>query len=175
MKIALTGHTKGLGKEIHNAFNCDLVFSRSNGYDISKKEDRTKIIQESMNSDVFINNAYDAFNQEYGFSQTQLLYELYQAGFKGLTVNVAASIETVIRRKIWKYDIHKRALIDASKQLYYSGHKSCVISPGTMDCGLGDMVDSHKKLDVSIVLDSIRFIIDGDAQVQHIILTPRHK
>ena len=58
MKIAITGHTTGIGKAIHDWFLGDadiLGFSKSNGYDITNKDDRIKIINESMDCDVFIN------------------------------------------------------------------------------------------------------------------------
>lgn len=65
MKIyAITGHTYGIGKAIYNKLspNC-LGFSKSIGYDITKKEDRLKILNESESCDVFINNACDGFGQ----------------------------------------------------------------------------------------------------------------
>ena len=46
MKIALTGHTNGLGAEILKYFSSNhsiLGFSRSNGYDIKSPADRKKL------------------------------------------------------------------------------------------------------------------------------------
>lgn len=73
MKIAITGHTKGLGKTICNIHGeHDIIgFSRSNGFDITVKEHRMKMIELSQDCDVFINNAYDKFGQ------IELLYDLY--------------------------------------------------------------------------------------------------
>ena len=34
MKISITGHTKGLGKELTTRFDDVVGFSKSNGYDI---------------------------------------------------------------------------------------------------------------------------------------------
>ena len=60
-KIALTGHTRGIGKSIVDLlspkYKC-VGFSRGNGYDISKDEDINRIIDESLDCEVFINNAY---------------------------------------------------------------------------------------------------------------------
>jgi len=70
MKIAITGHTKGIGKALSEVFGQDheiIGFSRSNGYDITKQEIVDKIIHEIKDCDVFINNAYAPDNQ------TQLL------------------------------------------------------------------------------------------------------
>jgi len=60
-KIAITGHTEGIGKAIadHLGLNYQIVgFSRSNGYDISKQEDLDRIVAESLDCEIFINNAY---------------------------------------------------------------------------------------------------------------------
>lgn len=71
MNYAITGHTRGIGKFIYeNTHNC-LGFSKSTGYDITRKADRSRIISESKNVDVFINSACD----EYG--QTLMLYDLW--------------------------------------------------------------------------------------------------
>jgi nucleoside-diphosphate-sugar epimerase len=62
MKIAITGHTSGIGLALLNHFQSEhtcIGFSRSNGYDISKSADRLRIVLESLDADVFINNAYN--------------------------------------------------------------------------------------------------------------------
>lgn len=65
MKIAITGHTKGIGLALANIFKQNghdvLGFSRSNGYDIS--QNRQAIIDASKDADVFINNAYHPTGQ----------------------------------------------------------------------------------------------------------------
>ena len=60
-KIAITGHTKGIGKSLLSRLSetYDVIgFSRSNGYDISKETDILRIIDESRDCEIFINNAY---------------------------------------------------------------------------------------------------------------------
>lgn len=59
MKVAITGHTKGIGKAIAELYPDHIGFSRSNGYDISKSEHRASILSESQQCDIFVNNAYD--------------------------------------------------------------------------------------------------------------------
>ncbi len=63
MKLAITGHTKGIGKAIADLYPEHIGFSRSNGYDIANKVNRMKILYELTNCDVFINNAWDANGQ----------------------------------------------------------------------------------------------------------------
>lgn len=65
MKIAITGHTTGLGKflfDYYTSQNHEVIgFSRTNGYDINTDID--KIVNESKDVDLFINNAYSGIQQ----------------------------------------------------------------------------------------------------------------
>lgn len=67
MKIAITGHTKGIGLALYNQLfengHHVVGFSRSNSYDISNIVDRQKILEAIEGFDVFINNAYSPFSQ----------------------------------------------------------------------------------------------------------------
>lgn len=75
LKIAMTGHTKGIGKAIHDLLSQDndvYGFSRTNGYNIMKPSTCKRIVSEIDDCDVFINNAYVPE------SQNRLLYELYE-------------------------------------------------------------------------------------------------
>jgi nucleoside-diphosphate-sugar epimerase len=62
VRIAITGHTRGLGKCLYDKLaeqGHDVNgFSRSNGYDISDPEARQQIVNESQDADIFINNAW---------------------------------------------------------------------------------------------------------------------
>ena len=69
MKIAITGHTQGIGKRAYDRLCPDIIgFSRSNGYDITNSGDQKRIIEESKDCDIFINNAmkahYETLKQE---------------------------------------------------------------------------------------------------------------
>lgn len=72
MKIAITGHTKGIGRAIADLYYTDEVlgFSRSNGYDIANPADVDKIVSSSLDCSVFVNNAY------YGTSQVDIFEKL---------------------------------------------------------------------------------------------------
>ncbi len=66
MKIVITGHTSGIGKEIYDKFkevSCREIIgmSRSNGYDIEHNFD--KIVEEATGAEMFINNAYRGSQQ----------------------------------------------------------------------------------------------------------------
>ena len=72
MKIALTGHTKGIGKAIKDVLepeNTVIGFSRTNGFNINNPQ---AIFDIAKDCDVFVNNA------QYKDYQTQL-FELFGA------------------------------------------------------------------------------------------------
>jgi hypothetical protein len=77
MKIAITGHTSGIGQAVatwmiehgHEVQG----FSRSTGYDISLDATLNQILEESVGVDIFINNAY------VDMQQTKLLYMFHKA------------------------------------------------------------------------------------------------
>lgn len=80
MKIAITGHSKGIGKAIaeHCVSQGHTVkgYSRSNSWDVSTKH--KEIIQDAMDCDVFINNAYSGFTQIEIFNELFKLWELQE-------------------------------------------------------------------------------------------------
>jgi nucleoside-diphosphate-sugar epimerase len=92
MKIAITGHTSGIGQAIYNhavlANHSVNGFSRSNGFDISRPSCRQQILKDSCDIDIFINNAYSAH------AQTELLTEAISQwqGSKVLIVNISSAI-----------------------------------------------------------------------------------
>ena len=67
MKVAITGHSKGIGKALADIFETNghtvLGFSRSNGFDISESANRISILNKSQDADIFINNAYHPTGQ----------------------------------------------------------------------------------------------------------------
>lgn len=73
VKIAITGHTSGLGKALHDSLimNGHEIFgmSRSNGYDV--ESDFNKIADIAVHSDIFINNVHC------GTSQAKFIENLY--------------------------------------------------------------------------------------------------
>lgn len=65
-KIAITGHTGGIGLGLYNLVkeNKEVFgFSRSNGYDIQHNETIDKILEETKDVEVFVNNAYHESQQ----------------------------------------------------------------------------------------------------------------
>ena len=120
IKYAITGHSKNIGKFIFNKLSPNVIgFSRENGYDITTKNDRKRIIEESKNCDVFINNA------PADFGQSELCLELWYK-WKDLNktiINVGSRIaesNVVLTNDyayLLKYSMHKRTLKTLSEDL----------------------------------------------------------
>lgn len=73
VKYAITGHTNGIGKRLYERLQPNAIgFSLTTGYDITSAIDRTRIIEEVDDCDVFINNATA------GFGQTLLFLDLFK-------------------------------------------------------------------------------------------------
>jgi hypothetical protein len=75
MKIAITGHTKGIGRAFAELFEREghevVGFSKSQGWDIYQEDVQAKIIEQLSDCDVFINNAYMPWAQS---NLTKLAY-----------------------------------------------------------------------------------------------------
>ena len=119
MKIAITGHTQGIGKCAFKRLSPNIIgFSKSTGYDITKFNDRKRIIEESKNCDIFINNA------NAGFGQTLLFLELFEEwrNTNKTIINVGSRIaETPILPETYqhliKYQAEKLILKEMSKRV----------------------------------------------------------
>jgi short-subunit dehydrogenase len=102
MRIAITGHTSGIGKCAYTRLTPNIIgFSRSNGYNINNPLDRQRIINESNNCDIFINNAAA------GFGQTELFIELFkewQTQDK-LIINVGSRIAEIKSLPAHRYEL----------------------------------------------------------------------
>ncbi len=157
MKLAITGHTKGLGAVIAANYH-SVGFSKSLGYDIQDPAVRTRIVAEASDCTVFVNNAYA------GFAQVDLLYELFEVwqDQPKLIINISSNSGDGIKHKIHPYAVHKAALDKASEQLAYLD-KSCKIStvrPGWLDTTRVAAWDG-KKITPSHLLQVFDLIIDS--------------
>jgi hypothetical protein len=76
MKIAITGHSKGLGASLKTVYETKgfevIGFSRSNGYDLRNWDTMQKMLTQVRDCDMFISCAKP------DFVQTTILYELWK-------------------------------------------------------------------------------------------------
>jgi hypothetical protein len=111
MKYAITGHTSGIGKAVFESCKDAIGFSKSQGYNILLAQDRKKIIEQTQDCDVFINNAHD------GFGQTYMLLDLFHSwkNTNKTIINVGSKIAedtTVLKNyeHLLEYQIQKKSL-----------------------------------------------------------------
>lgn len=167
MKIAITGHTKGIGQGLYTYFtnlgHTVEGFSRTNGYDLSSISARQKIVSKSTDFDVFINNAYigqnDLFNE---------LFPVYKDDTSKTIVNIASFLKY---REFLPftdpYKINKNNLYKSMVKHAFLKEKKCrliSINPGYIDT---DMVThiSNPKMTVD---DAVKIIGWAILQPQHI-------
>jgi nucleoside-diphosphate-sugar epimerase len=90
MKIAITGHTSGLGKSFYleciNRGHDVEGFSRSNGYDLRDYSKVGKMLDKIKDFDLFINNAKP------DYSQSQILYRLFRSETCKIIVNIGSKV-----------------------------------------------------------------------------------
>ena len=122
MKYMITGGNRGLGEALCARFNGDS-YSRTDGHDITK--DRKKLVESSLNYDVFVNNAFDGPFQESwaDFAQVKLLFDVAtawkNANKVGYIINIGSSgSESIVALDpAWEtYRVSKAALKHHSLQ-----------------------------------------------------------
>ena len=114
--IGITGHTAGIANHIYDNYKC-IGFSRSNGYNIDKPEDRLRIINESKHVDMFINSACS------GYSQTHLLEDFVKYNPTMKVVNVGSRVSEITlphtHKHLTNYQKYKRSLKAACEKYGY--------------------------------------------------------
>lgn len=131
MKVAITGHTSGIGKALADVFPEYIGFSRSNGYDINDAVTRRQILTESRDCDIFINNAHSKW------AQTELLSLFWNEWKDQQKIIVCIGSNTTEYNQIGgrEYTLHKLALEESCKQLRLA-NKPCkviLIKPAYVD------------------------------------------
>lgn len=161
MKIAITGHTKGIGKAIFEELTKRQHqvqgFSRSNAYDIGLSSCREEIISEVRDYDVFINNAYCKDSQ---FEMLKRIVEHWEGKNKIIiNINSKCIFATAVPEFMNDY------VQDKIKQHQFLNQRKFKARPYVTDVILG-LVDTQmsevfkaKKLDpvevASFIADSI--------------------
>lgn len=123
MRLAITGHTKGIGKAVADLYPDYIGFSRSNGYDITISSNVARIIAESADCDVFVNNAY------HDFVQCDLLEGIFEE-WKGEPTKTIVNIISRARYGLGKakfYGQTKMELYNKAKNIMFHPDKRCRI------------------------------------------------
>lgn len=157
LKFAITGHTKGLGKEIAKHVD-HLGFSKSNGYDISTNLGRHIIVNEAADCDVFINCAYCG-----DYSQVNMLYDIFNSWHdkNKLIINIGSETTSGIKNHIWPYSAQKAALDKASEQLSFL-NRPCRVTNFKFGYINSERVIKHINPEKYInIEDATKFILDS--------------
>ena len=168
-KIALTGHTSGVGKNIleniQGEFRC---YSRSNGFDINKPEIRKKIILNASDCDIFINNAKGE-----GLSQLNLLFDLFTAWKDQdkhiINIGSRAAVACEYRFKPHLYSIEKAALHEGVKQILNCPRKCKItnIAFGLLNTPSNSSED-QKKMNLSVVHETLSLVLNSSLPINYI-------
>jgi len=182
-RVAITGHTKGIGAQLWNRLEDRGIqlkgFSRSNGYNLLKVSTCKKVAQEvaDWNADVFVNNAYVPDNQ------VRLLYLMYEHWKEKprLIINVSATSSDSITNfsqmgfnQDWTPYVSDKARLDwASLQLanMYKKHNCRVslIKPGFVDTDstaiFKDFAEEY-MMTADSVAEQLEWLIDLGREVQ---------
>lgn len=128
MRLAITGHTKGIGRALVDLYPDYLGFSRSNGYDISDESTHQKIITEASDCDIFVNNAYHLDAQSKLFN---MIFDVWRHDENKTIVNIIsrARYDTHFGRE---YSDNKRDLGSVANPGFMYGRDCRIIniSPG---------------------------------------------
>lgn len=130
MKIAITGHTTGLGKHLVEQLGAkgyDLkCFTLSEGYNINTESGRQTILKEAKDCDVFINNAYQQIDpDDMEFKQYAKMSKNQKANIK-MPDCLGQNAIFELFRKAWSGDSTKRIVNMSShitvRPFYKSSH-----------------------------------------------------
>ena len=170
MKIAITGHSKGIGHALYSKLADNHTvqgYSRSNGYDISTKQ--SIIIRSAKDCDVFINNAYS------GFAQLEILKGIYN---EWRQMSDKTIVNVISRTKYYKvgqtqddeYCAHKKALDDLCHTLLFRRSKKCRIiniNPGYVRTDMVSHVpEDTPMLTAEEVADCIAWAIEQPKHIE---------
>jgi NAD(P)-dependent dehydrogenase (short-subunit alcohol dehydrogenase family) len=162
MKLAITGHTRGIGKAIADLYPGYIGFSSSNGYDISKPEDVKLIIDTAllMECDVFVNNAYS------GTAQTSIFEKL----LTHWNTDPSKTIVNINSRTIYngpnqrQYTTDKKLLRSSAITAIRDINRQCRvinINPGYVQTDMTESVhEKYNMLSPEQLADMIKWCLD---------------
>ena len=165
MKIALTGHSKGIGAAVYK----DLVdknyevfgYSRSNGWDI---KDTNRVASEIINYDCFINNAHSF---QHGWAQTELLRKVWLT-WKGdpskIIITIGSYGTEITQGRDDPYAIYKHALDQTVKQLRATAVNPHMVNIRPSWVDVPRVAEfNYPKINPQSAADVINFILENRA------------
>lgn len=160
MKVAITGHTQGLGQALFRHFNSyDVIgFSRNNGYNIADPISRSKILEQLVDVDIFINNAYNNYDD----SQLQLLMGVYDLwkDLDRVIINISSRYTTGVEK--YCKDKEQQDLFCKSKEFFLPHIIN--LKPGLFDTARVKNIQG-KRLSVHDIIDIVDFALNSRCKI----------
>lgn len=171
MKVAITGHTRGIGAELAKRFSekddTEVIgFSRSNGFDLTNQTLLEKSLDLIEECDVFVNNA---FYEEVQYQMLQSIFLRWRGERRKYIINIGSSSTYYLpisdfanRPDLYRYAQHKRKLdqLILKYQIKEGGPVIFNIRPGYVDT---DMVKRQiiSKMNVETAVDVMMYAFDN--------------
>jgi len=169
MKIAITGHSRGLGKALADKLCTEHTvtgYSRSNMFDISDSVTQEKIYQDLQEHDVFINNAYSGFVQIDLFKH---VYDMWKDQDNKTIVNIVSRTKYGVGNAK-HYQRIKKELSHTAMQKILSENKKCRvinINPGYIRTDMvANVPKTHKMLTPEECADIIIWTINQPHHIE---------
>ena len=150
MKIAITGHSAGIGQALSKLYEADgheiVGLSRRNGYNIRSLPKVAGMVEPC---DMFINNA------QVGFAQTELLFEIWRQwrGQQKYIVNISTQMTDFLLppKEEWdEYIIQKKALELTTQLLEQRSEwpRLLLVRPGAIATQPGQKPPEYMDVDI---------------------------
>jgi hypothetical protein len=156
MKIAITGHTQGIGLALYNYFspNNDIIgFSKSTGYNIADSNHRQCIVDQAKNCDIFVNNAYSDFSPDAQLELLKLVHEQWQNSDK-LIINISSRFtEANNAYSNAKKELDNYCLTNSRSSVYITNLK-----PGLTDTARVKSI-SGSRMSTANIIEVLNFIL----------------
>ena len=159
MKVAVTGHTSGIGKACFEYFN-SIGFSRSNGFNNNKPTD---IINSLEDSNVFINCAHGGFGQAI---MMKAIFDRWRNEEKHI-INIGV---TKVDVRCWElvhesYSVEKlaaHAMVDQCQSL----KRNCRIT----NLCLGVVENYNGPITYDQIIETIIYVLNSKYEIKEIVL-----
>jgi len=163
-KILITGNReKGLSSELAKIWPDATFVSRTNGYDLSKPEQITRVAETCLFHDVFINNS-----ALWKFNQVLMLDKAYKVAKSAKhnirIICIGSTTDRATKGSDWIYQQEKKALRSFCTSLnlmstWQGGPQVTLLSLGT----LTNMQEKHPDrmcMDIALAASYVKWIVD---------------
>lgn len=173
MRVAITGHSRGIGKAIADLYTDVKGFSRSNGYDIETVPEQ--IIKESLDCDVFINNAYSSDSQIKLFD---LIFKHWSNDPNKTIVNVNSLRKYIKDLSTFPaYTANKKQLSNQTLAKMFTNKQCRVINinPGAVETAMASNLPNLEKIQPEDVAQVVKWCLDQPQHIEIAEITVKHK